>query len=229
VTQVLIIDDHPVVLQGCRQLLIEAGVKEIIEARTVSEGFRLYRTRKPDIVIVDLAMHTGALHGLSFIRRVRTFDKVTPLLVFTMHSDTVVISHAIELGATGYLLKDAPPEEVVNALQRMRDGKNYLSHKLASDVAFENAKRERSPLRNLTLRELETMALIAEGKPYGVIAQQLNLSYKTVANTCTKLKAKLGAHTLNELMRLAIEYLPSIKVIQRPLKEVPASRTSRRG
>jgi two-component system, NarL family, invasion response regulator UvrY len=67
VTRVLVIDDHPIVLQGCRQLLEDAGVHHIVEAQSLADGFRLYRVQRPDVIIVDLAMRTGALGGLSFI------------------------------------------------------------------------------------------------------------------------------------------------------------------
>ena len=86
-SRVLVIDDHPIVLQGCRQLLEDAGVEQIIQAQSLADGFRLYRKQKPDVIIVDLAMRTGALGGLSFIRRLRLHDQRTPILVFTMHSD----------------------------------------------------------------------------------------------------------------------------------------------
>jgi two-component system invasion response regulator UvrY len=71
------------------------------------------------------------------------------------------------------------------------------------------ARGTTNPLRRMTVRELQTLALVAEGKPYGVIAENLHVSYKTVANTCTQLKAKLGVRTLPELMRIAIQHLPS--------------------
>jgi DNA-binding NarL/FixJ family response regulator len=209
-TRVLIIDDHPIVLQGCRQLLEDSGVTKIIQAQGVAEGFHLYRAHKPDVVIVDLAMRSGVLNGLSFVRRLRLHDADTPLLVFTMHSDPIIVSRALELGANGYVLKDAPPEEVVAAFQRVREGKSYLSHELAAEVAFNQAREKTNPLRQLSLRELQTLALVAEGKPYGTIAEQLNVSYKTVANICTQLKAKFGVKTLPELMRIAIEHVPSI-------------------
>ena len=88
-------------------------------------------------------------------------------------------------------------------------GQDYLSHDLASEVAFMEARGTTNPLRRMTVRELQTLALVAEGKPYGVIAEHLHVSYKTVANTCTQLKAKLGVRTLPELMRIAIQHLPS--------------------
>ena len=86
-TQVLVIDDHPIVLEGCRQLLKFAGVKRIVQTQSLAYGFRLYRSKKPDLIIVDLAMRTGALGGLSFIRRLRLHDTRTPILVFSMHND----------------------------------------------------------------------------------------------------------------------------------------------
>ena len=206
-TRVLVIDDHPIVLQGCRQLLEDAGVGQIVQAQSLADGFRLYRTQKPDVIIVDLAMRTGALGGLSFIRRLRLHDQRTPILVFTMHSDPVIVSRALEVGATGYVLKDTSSDE--KAFQKVRENRPYLSHDLASEVAFMEARGTTNPLRRMTVRELQTLALVAEGKPYGVIAEHLHVSYKTVANTCTQLKAKLGVRTLPELMRIAIQHLPS--------------------
>jgi two-component system invasion response regulator UvrY len=208
-TRVLVIDDHPIVLQGTTQLLEDVGVKQVHQAQSLADGFRAYRTQKPDVIIVDLAMHNGSLGGLSFIRRLRLHDQDTPILVFTMHSDPVIVSRALEVGATGYVLKDTPPEEVQTAFQRVRDNRPYLTHDLASEVAFMEARGTTNPLRQMTVRELQTLALVAEGKPYGVIAEHLHVSYKTVANTCTQLKAKLGVRTLPELMRIAIQHLPA--------------------
>lgn len=208
-TIVLVVDDHPIVLQGCLRLFEDEGATEIHQAQSIAEGFRLYRQHKPNLIIVDLAMQTGALGGLSLIRRLRIHDEKTPILVFTMHSDPVIVSRALELGATGYVLKDATSEEVVRAFNKVRTGTPYLSHNLASDVAFMNARGKSNPLRDMTLRELQTLALIAEGKPYGAIAEELHVSYKTVANTCSLLKTKLGVRRLPELMRIALQHLPS--------------------
>jgi two-component system invasion response regulator UvrY len=98
-------------------------------------------------------------------------------------------------------------DEVLKAFQRVRENRPY--HDLASEVAFMEARGTTNPLRRMTVRELQTLALVAEGKPYRVIAEHLHVSYKTVANTCTQLKAKLGVRTLPELMRIAIQHLPS--------------------
>ena len=207
--KVLIIDDHPIVIQGCRRLLEDLGVEEIHVASCLSEGFRTYRQKRPDVIIVDLSMQSGALGGLSFIRRLRINDEQTPILVLSMHSDRMIVSRALEVGANGYILKDTSPEEFVNAFRRVRDGLPYLNHELASEIAFMEARGERNPLSRMTLRELQTLSLIADGKPYTSIAEELHVSYKTVVNTSAQLKAKLGVRTLPELMRIAIQHLPT--------------------
>jgi DNA-binding NarL/FixJ family response regulator len=207
--KVLVIDDHPIVIQGCRRLLEDMGVEEIYVAASLSEGFRTYRQKRPDMIIVDLSMQAGALGGLSFIRRLRVHDERTPILVLSMHSDRMIVSRALEVGANGYLLKDTSSEEFLKAFRRVRDGLPYLNHELASQIAFMEARGDRNPLGRMTLRELQTLSLIAEGKPYISIAEELHVSYKTVVNTSAQLKAKLGVRTLPELMRIAIQHLPS--------------------
>jgi DNA-binding NarL/FixJ family response regulator len=207
--QVLVIDDHPIVIQGCRRLLEDMGVEEIHHAASLSEGFRHYRQKHPDVIIVDLSMQSGALGGLSFIRRLRIHDTRTPVLVLSMHADPVIVSRALEVGANGYILKDTSSDEFMKAFRKVRGGQHYLSHELASQIAFMEARGNRSPLKEMTLRELQTLSLIAEGKPYIAIADELHVSYKTVVNTCAQLKSKLGVRTLPELMRIAIRHLPS--------------------
>lgn len=218
-TRVLLIDDHPIVLQGCKKLLEGAGADEVDQAQSASEGFRIYRKRKPDVIVMDLAMQAGALSGLSFLRRLRRIDPETPVLVLTMHRDPMIVGRALELGASGYVLKDAPPEEVVRAFQKVRDGQPFISHDLASDVVFTRLREKANRLERLTPRELQTLTLVAEGKPYGEIAEELEVSYKTVANICTQLKTKLGARTRPELMRIAIQYLPEATKLDAIVRE----------
>ena len=207
--QVLVIDDHPIVIQGCRRLLEDMGAEETYYASSLTEGFRLYRKKHPDVIVLDLSMPSGALGGLSFIRRLRVHDKRTPVLVLSMHSDPVIVRRALSVGANGYILKDTSSEEFIQALRQVRDGQHYLSHELASQIAFMEARGSQSPLNAMTLRELQTLSLIAEGKPYIAIAEELHVSYKTVVNTCAQLKSKLGVRTLPELMRIGIQHLPT--------------------
>lgn len=205
-TSVLVIDDHPIVLQGCRRLLEDAGVDRVLEASTVLSGYRLFRREKPDVVIIDLALHGNGLSGLLLVQRLRAQNPRTPILVFSMHGDPVIVSRALEAGATGYVLKDTQSGALLEAFEKVRRGQPYMSHDLAMQIALLGTRRE-APLADITPRELQTLALLAEGKDYSQIASDLGISYKTVANTCSQLKVKLGASSLPELVRSSIQYL----------------------
>ena len=204
-TSVLIIDDHPIVLQGCRRMLEDAGVETVLEARDAAAGYRLYRRHHPDVVIVDLAMQGSGLGGLDVIRRMRSHDPRSRILVFTMHSDPIIAARALEAGATGYVLKDS--NELMKAFDQVRSGTPYLSNDLAMQVALVRTGVRANPLADLTPRELQTLSLLAQGKPYGRIADELNVSYKTVVNACSQLKQKLNAKNLPELIRVAVQLL----------------------
>ena len=206
-TSVLIIDDHPIVLRGCRRMLEDAGVKTVLEARDATSGYRLYRRHRPDVVIVDLAMQGGGLRGLDVIRRMRSHDQRSRILVFSMHSDPIIAARALEAGATGYVLKDS--DELMKAFDQVRTGTPYLSNDLAMQVALLRTGARANPLADLTPRELQMLSLLAEGKPYGRIADELNVSYKTVVNACSQLKQKLNAKNLPELIRVAVQLLPA--------------------
>jgi DNA-binding NarL/FixJ family response regulator len=206
-TSVLVIDDHPIVLQGCRRMLEDAGAETVLEARDVASGYRLYRRHHPEVVIVDLAMQGSGLGGLALIRRLRSHDPNVRILVFSMHSDPIIVARALEAGAIGYVLKDTSSGDLMKAYEKVRGGTPYLSNELAMQVALVHTPARQNPLAELTPRELQTLALLAEGKPYGRIAEELNVSYKTVVNVCSQLKHKLDARNLPELIRSAVQLL----------------------
>ncbi|MET0498154.1 MAG: response regulator transcription factor [Steroidobacteraceae bacterium] len=181
-------------LRGARYLILDRDTK----------------CERPDLVIVDLALQGNGLGGLQLIRQLRALDKRPPILVFSMHGDPIIVSSALESGATGYLLKDTTPEDFLEAFETVRRGTPYLSHSLAMQIAMLGTRREGFPSRSeITPRELQVLALVAKGNNYEQIGDELGISYKTVANTCSQLKIKLGAHNLAELIRMAIEYLAS--------------------
>jgi two-component system, NarL family, invasion response regulator UvrY len=208
-TAVLIIDDHPIVLQGCRRVLLDAGVETVIEARDVVSGYRLYRRHRPDVVVVDLSLQGNGLAGLPLIQRIKAHDPRTRILVFSMHSDPIIVSRVLKAGASGYILKDTAPRDLLEAFEKVRAGGHYLGSELAVQVALVGSGARRDPLAELTPRELQMLGLLAEGKPYGRIADDLGVSYKTVVNTCSLLKQKLGAKNLPDLIRLAVQLAPA--------------------
>ena len=123
VTTALVIDDHPFVLQGCRCLLEEVGVTAVLEAADAATGYELFCRHRPDVVIVDLALRANDLDGLSLIRRIRSHDREVRILALSMHSDSLIVSLALEAGATGYILKDTASEDLVKALQAVQECK----------------------------------------------------------------------------------------------------------
>lgn len=209
-TKVLVIDDHPLVLKGCQRALEDAGIGDVTLCENPIDGLRAYRQSKPDVIVVDLTMNNGTLAGLSFIRRLRVHDKRTPMIVLSMHEDPMIASQALRLGASGYILKDSTSADLLKAIEAVLKGKTFLSHAVASSVALMETQGLSSPLQALTLRELQTLELIAQGKSYNDIAQQLHLSYKTIANTGSIIKSKLGVKSLPEMMRVAIDHLPNL-------------------
>jgi len=215
-TTVLVIDDHPIVLQGCARILEANGPTRVLTAVSMADGFRLYRQQDPDVIIVDLTMHSGLLSGLSFIRRLRVVNRRVPILVLSMHRDPVIVSRALQAGASGYVLKDSAAEDLLKAIKRVGDGRPFISDELAADIVLMETRGQKHRLQTMTLRELELLSILAEGKPYGVIADELNVSYKTVANSVALIKNKLGVRTLPELMRIAIDQLPSIESTAAP-------------
>lgn len=206
-TKVLVIDDHPIVLQGCRRMLEAVGIKAVLEARDTESGHKLYRRHRPDVVIVDLAMHGGDLSGLALIRRISAHDTRVRILVFSMHNDPIIVTQALQAGATGYVLKDTSSEEFMKAFETVQSGNAYLSGELATQVAKSHIPARQNFLSELTPRQLQTLSLLAEGKPYRRIAQDLNVSYKTVVNLSYQLRQKLKARSLPELIRAAVQLL----------------------
>jgi two-component system, NarL family, invasion response regulator UvrY len=218
-TSVLIIDDHPIVLQGCRRVLEDAGIEPVLAASDLVGGYRLYRRHKPDVVIIDLAMKGKGLGGLDLIRRIKAHDARGRILVLSMHNDAAIVARSLEAGASGYVLKDTSSDELVKAVTQVAAGAHYLSGDLALKVALAGlaggAGRagvagsgvRRHPLADLTPRELQVLALLADGKPYDRISHELNVSYKTVVNVSSALKQKLAARNLPELVSTAVKLL----------------------
>jgi two-component system, NarL family, invasion response regulator UvrY len=205
-TSVLIIDDHPIVLQGCRRVLEDAGLGPVLTASDLVSGYRLYRRHGPDVAVIDLAIHGRGLGGIDLIRRIHAHKPRARILVLSMHNDAMIVARALEAGATGYVLKDTSSEQLVKAVQQVATGAPYLDGELAVKVALIGSGRA-NPLADLTPRELQVLALLADGKPYDRIAGELNVSYKTVVNVSSQLKQKLQAGNLPELVSTAVKLL----------------------
>lgn len=198
--KLLIVDDHAVVRAGLRRLLAAgSGVTEFLEAGTGRAVLPLVRGHRPEIVLLDLNLPD--IGGLELLRRLRAEVPPPRVLVFTMHADPVFAARALEAGAAGYLSKTADPAELVEAVARLARGGRYVEREIAQALAVQESE---APWRDLTPRELEILRLLREGGDLAGIAAAVGVSYKTVANTCLRIKAKLGVRRTADLVRLAL-------------------------
>jgi DNA-binding NarL/FixJ family response regulator len=214
-TKVLVVDYHPIVLQGCRRILEDSGDVTVFDASDVATGYELFRRNRPDVVVIDLSMRDDGLAGLSLIRRINEADRRVPILVLSLHRDPSLVLQALEAGAVGYVLKDSATEDLLKAIQEVQRGNRYLSHSLAIGVAVSCIPPRSQSLADLTSRELDALTLLAKGKSYSHIAQELNVSYKTVVNMSWQLKKKLNADSLFALVQKAMQLLPPTDDLER--------------
>ena len=201
--RVLIVDDHPIVISGCKALLASDAQVEVRDAADAEAGQALYFAWKPDVAVVDLNL--PGLSGLEVCRRILQRDEQAKIIIFTMNDDPVFAARAIEAGAKGYIAKNDDPSLFADAVRQVARGGVYLHPDLARQIAFLRANANANKVASLSARELEILRMLAAGRSMGDIADALHVSYKTVANNCTALKQKLGARSSMDLMRIAME------------------------
>ena len=201
--KVLIVDDHPVVLSGCRSLFASNNTVEIEEATAAKSGLRAYLARKPDVTVIDIRLPD--VSGFELMRRIRKDDPKARIIMFSMNNDPVLVVHAIEMGAQGYVWKGDDPRMLVKAVRKVAAGDNFISPRLAEAVTFSGASIKANPASQVTARELEILRLLGRGDKIAEVANALEISYKTVANTTSLLKQKLGAKSHSDLIRIAVE------------------------
>jgi len=208
--RILIVDDHPMVIEGCRGMLSGQPDIEILEAHDADEALKLHASGSPDVVVLDLNL--PGVSGFELLRRMLKRDPTSKVIIFTMNDDPAFAARSIEQGARGYLAKNEDPKAFVKAIRAVAAGERYLSGRLALKLAFAEQKVGASPIDDLTGREIEIMRSLADGADMVEIADLLKVSYKTVANNCTLLKAKLGARSRADLIRIAVENRASGKL-----------------
>jgi two-component system invasion response regulator UvrY len=197
--KILIVDDHAIVRDGLSRLLATDGDHEVKLAATGREALLLARSFRPALVILDLNL--PGLGGLELLRRLVAIE-AGRILVLSMHAEPLYARRSLEAGAHGYVSKNAAPDELLTAVRRVAAGGRYVEAEIAQALAL-GAGAE--TLNALSPRELEIMRLLAAGSSLAEIAEALGASYKTIANTCTLIKSKLGVARTADLVRLAIE------------------------
>jgi two-component system, NarL family, invasion response regulator UvrY len=201
--KVLIVDDHPIVRTGLRRLLAAQTETEIWDAANGKEALSVFKQQRPHLVILDLSL--PGIGGLEVIARLKVVDPAARVLVLSMHDDQLHVTRALRAGAAGYVSKNAPPDELLEAIRRVSAGQNYVEHEIAEELVFSGIRLSSNPLGDLSSRDLEILRLLAEGCTLPHIADTVGISYKTAANNCSRIKSKLGAASTAELIRVALQ------------------------
>jgi len=209
--RVLIVDDHPMVIEGCRGMLSGQKDIEVLEAHNADEALDAYASAPPDVVVLDINL--PGVSGFELLRRILKRDVNAKIIVFTMNDDPVFAARAIEGGARGYVAKNEDPRIFIKAIRAVAGGERYLSNTLALKLAFADQSHASNPLDALNGREIEILRNLADGKDMTEIAHILKVSYKTVANNCILLKRKLGARSKADLLRIAVENKVAMKLV----------------
>ena len=185
--RLIVVDDHPVVRAGIRALFEgEDGVEIVAEASTPDEALLLVRQQDPDIVLMDLQFGAGE-SGVDATRRIRALKAPPYVLVLTNYDTDGDILGAVEAGASGYLLKDAPPHELIAAVRAAASGESALAPVIASRLL----SRMRAPEISLSRREIEVLTLVADGHPNADIGALLFISETTIKSHMVRIFSKL--------------------------------------
>src|SRR5579863_9042632 len=207
--KVLLVDDHPIVRQGLALLIDrEADLVVCGEADGAHSAFQAIATLQPDIVVLDISL--SGPDGLDVLKEVRVKTASLPVLILSMHDESIYAERAMRAGANGYIMKQEATEKVLVAIRRILQGEVYLSDRLTNTMLRQyvsgGAPAKTSPLVNLTDRELEVFRLIGEGHGTRQIADELHVSVKTIESYQAHIKDKLSLRNSRELVQHAIEW-----------------------
>jgi DNA-binding NarL/FixJ family response regulator len=202
-TKILIVDDHPVVVSGCRALLASDKSLKVDEAADAKDGYRVFVQKRPDVTVIDIKLPD--VSGFELMRRIRKDDPDAKIIMFSMNDDPAFVLRAVEMGVQGYISKGDDPRLFIKAVRKVAAGEKFISPRLAEALAFSGAAIKASPATQMSARELEILRLLGRGDKIVEVAAALDISYKTVANTTSLLKQKLGAKNHSDLVRIAVE------------------------
>jgi len=207
--RVLLIDDHPIVRQGLALLIDREGDLSVCgEADGAHSAFHAIETLRPDLVVLDISL--SGPDGLDVLKEIRMKTASLPVLILSMHDESIYAERAMRAGANGYIMKQEATEKVLVAIRRILQGEVYLSDRLTNTMLQQYMRgvspTKMSPLVSLTDRELEVFRLIGEGHGTRQIADELHLSVKTIESYQAHIKEKLALRNARELVQHAIEW-----------------------
>ena len=207
--RILVVDDHPIVRQGLT-LLINREPDLVVcgEAEETMGAMHVLASARPDVLIVDISLNGP--DGLDLLKNLRTTHPNLPVLILSMHDESIYAERALRAGANGYIMKQEATGKVLVAVRRILNGEIYVSDRTASKMLKHyitgSGTLRNSSIADLSDRELEVFRLIGEGHGSRQIAEELHLSIKTVESYQAHIKEKLSLRSARELMQHAIQW-----------------------
>ncbi|WP_280150701.1 response regulator transcription factor [Piscinibacter sp. XHJ-5] len=200
--RVVLIDDHPLVRDGLKARL--AGLAEVVgEAANAGEAFQVVEAERPDLVLMDVGMKD--INGIELTAQLLAGHPQLKVLMLSMYDNPEYVNRAMQAGARGYVLKDAPAEDIVRAIEAVSAGGSFLSQAVAG-----RQFRAQTPRPVMSMRESEILACLAKGRSSKQIADDLNLSVRTVETHRQNIKRKLKLAGQAELIKYAVEHCRSL-------------------
>lgn len=205
--RILIVDDHPIMREGLAQLLNHEKDFSIVgQFEEAGKAFEAIGALKPDVAIVDISLKNSS--GIELLKNIKVHYPKLLVLVLSMHDESLYAERMLRAGASGYIMKQEATEKVLVALRKVLNGEIYLSEKMSAKLMHQligGKSAGGSLMERLSDRELEVFGLIGEGKGTREIAQQLNLSVKTIESHRAHIKEKLNLKNATELVHRAIQ------------------------
>src|SRR5277367_4925389 len=213
--RILVVDDHPIVRQGLALLINrEPDLLVCGEAEEASGAMHVLASARPDVLIVDISLNGP--DGLDLLKTIRTTHPTLPVLILSMHDESLYAERALRAGANGYIMKQEATEKVLVAVRRILGGEVYVSDRIANQMLKHNitgsGTLRNSSVADLSDRELEVFRLIGEGHGTRQIAEKLHLSIKTVESYQAHIKEKLSLRNGRELVQHAIQWAMNERV-----------------
>jgi DNA-binding NarL/FixJ family response regulator len=207
--RILIVDDHPMMRQGLAQLIgAELDLAICGEAENAESALDLVGALKPDLVLADISL--PGKNGLELIKDFQAIQPGLPVLVISMHDESLYAERVLRAGGRGYIMKQEGGKKLMQAIRQVLGGKIYVSEKMSAEIlemfSGRRAGTESSPVEKLTDREFEVFQLIGQGKGTREIAEKLHLSVKTVEVHRANIKVKLKLKSASELIRFAVRW-----------------------
>jgi DNA-binding NarL/FixJ family response regulator len=208
--RILIVDDHPMMRQGLAQLINnEPDLSVCCEADTAGQGLDLVVAQKPDLVLLDISLPDK--NGLELLKDIRTMSPSLPMLVVSMHDESLYAERVLRAGGRGYIMKQEGGKKLLAAIRQVIGGQIYVSEKMSARIleifSGRRADESGSPVERLSDREFEVFQLIGQGKGTRDIAEQLHLSVKTVEVHRAHIKQKLALSTATDLVHYAVRWV----------------------